>query len=590
MSEPATLRSDRTLTAIGRLVDALPVGGVVTALIFFALSLTPSLLPRNFVLQGILSGCVFAAGYAIGVSLQWIWNFLELPRLRGDAGRAAKFILIGLAAGLVIAFLWFSTGWQNSIRGLMSMAPVESTQPIYVVAIAVAPALVLIAIGTLIVHGVRFVARYLRRIIPRRVALVVGILTIGILTSLVVNGIVLRWLLYTADRFYADLDALAGQYQSEPLDPLASGSAPSLIAWDTIGLDARVYVQTGPTAEEIGALTGKPAEDPLRVYVGLRSAETVEARAQLAFAEMQRVGAFEKSVLVLIMPVGTGWVDPPAIDTLEILHGGDVASVAVQYSYLTSWLSLVVEPDVGTATAEALFAMVYQYWTNLPVTERPKLYLHGLSLGAYASQASATIYDVLADPYQGALWVGPPFSSQAWRSSTLNRQPGSPFWQPRFGDGSVVRFANQSGTLDTGGGWGPMRILYLQYPSDPIVFFDPASAWRPPAWLNGVRPPDVSPLLNWYPVVTFLQLLVDMVLAQTSPIGYGHVYAPQDYLDAWVAVTAPEGWTDAELAVLRDTLARSGERQQIEENWFRPQIESSAATVPASPAGSLANS
>ena len=45
--------------------------------------------------------------------------------------------------------------------------------------------------------------------------------------------------------------------------------------------------------------------------------------------------------LIVVMPTGTGWIDPAAMDTVEYLHGGDVASVAIQYSYLTSWLSLL---------------------------------------------------------------------------------------------------------------------------------------------------------------------------------------------------------------------------------------------------------
>src|SRR3546814_4180717 len=129
---------------------------------------------------------------------------------------------------------------------------------------------------------------------------------------------------------------------------------------------------------ESGAMTGGPAVEPLRVYVGLRSAESAEQRAALALAEMDRVGAFDRSVLVLVMPVGTGWVEPAAIDTLEFLHGGDVASVAVQYSYLTSWLSLVSEPDVGVETARALFSAVYKRWSAMDKATRPRLYLHGI--------------------------------------------------------------------------------------------------------------------------------------------------------------------------------------------------------------------
>jgi uncharacterized membrane protein len=551
-------------------LDRLSTGGWLLGLLFFALALTPSLIPRHFTTQGILCGCAFAAGYGIGVFLEWLWDYLELkwssPRLATRIGRLTALACLVLA----VVFLWFSTGWQNSIRAEMGVADVEARQPVLVAAIAVLPAALLIGLGKLLVRGVQLVSSWLIRIIPRRVALAGAILAVGILASTIAEGVVARGLLYAADRFYGNLDRLAGSYEEPPVDPLRSGSAASLIAWDTIGLDARIYVQSGPSQDEIAALTGRPAVEPLRVYVGLRSAETAQDRAALALAEMDRIGAFDRSVLALIMPVGTGWVEPAAIDTLEFLHGGDVASVAVQYSYLTSWLSLVSEPNVGVESARALFDAVYERWTAMPRDARPRLYLHGLSLGAYSSAASSSIYDILADPFDGALFVGTPFASEAWRSTTLSRNPGSSWWLPRIGDGSVVRFSNGYGDLvGDDRRWGPLRTIFLQYPSDPIVFFEPSMLYRPPVWLGAERADGISPLLDWYPVVTFLQLALDMALAQTAPIGFGHVYAPQDYFDAWVQITGNEGLDAQALAALRQKLTRHGERQRIEGGWFR---------------------
>lgn len=554
---------------LGRRLDSISTGGWLFGLLFFSLSLTPSLIPRHYSVQGILCGCAFAAGYGIGVFLEWLWTWLGLSWPNRRVARWAGRLCAAGCLVLAIAFLWFSTGWQNSIRAGMDIPPVEAQQPWLVAGIAVIPAAILVGIGTLIVHGVRAVSAWLARAIPKRVALLGAMILVGLATATVGDGVIARGLLYAADRFYGNLDRLAGSYAAPPTDPHRSGSAQSLIGWDTIGLDARIYVQSGPTAEEIAAMTGRAAKTPLRVYVGLRSAETAEARAALALAEMERIGAFERSVLVLIMPVGTGWVEPAAIDTLEFLHGGDVASVAVQYSYLTSWLSLVSEPDVGVETARALFNAVYGRWTAMPEDRRPRLYLHGLSLGAYSSAASTSLYDVLSDPFDGAFWVGPPFASAAWRSATANRAADSPFWMPRIGDGSAVRFANRGAELAEGAAWGPLRIAYLQYPSDPITFFDPSLLYREPDWLGPNRAPSVSPLLNWYPVITFLQVALDMALAQTAPIGFGHVYAPQDYFDGWVAVTDPPGWTEAELAALRDRLTRHGDRHRIEGGWFR---------------------
>ncbi len=51
-----------------RLVRGLSLVGVLVGTVFFAVSLSPSLLPRPFAVQGILSGVSFALGYGLGVA------------------------------------------------------------------------------------------------------------------------------------------------------------------------------------------------------------------------------------------------------------------------------------------------------------------------------------------------------------------------------------------------------------------------------------------------------------------------------------------------------------------------------------------
>lgn len=526
--------------------------GLLVGSIFFAISLTPSLLPRTETVQGILSGCCFGVGYGIGNLAHWLWGWLGLRVPPGRVTRAMG-MLIALACLVVVGIaLGYAQTWQNSVRAVMGMPPADASQPLLIAVVALPIAIVLILIGKLLVTVIRIVWHGLTPYVPPRLALLLSAVLVGTIVGTLVNGVFLRSMLRAADGFYERLDAAVATGSGAPARPEQTGSEASLIAWETVGRDARIYVESGPDAAAIAAMTGRPAIEPLRTYVGLRSAPTVTARAQLALAEMERIGAFDRSVLVLVMPVGTGWVDRAAIDTLEYLHGGDVATVAVQYSYLTSWLSLLVEPDYGTETAQALFQVVYERWTHLPPSDRPRLYLHGLSLGALASQDSATVYDVLGDPFHGALWAGPPFSSTIWSRVTANRDPASPAWLPHFGNGTAIRFLNQAGSDGwPDAPWGPMRIVFLQYASDPIVFFEFGSDWRRPDWLAEPRGPDVSPALNWYPVVTFLQLALDMALAQTSPVGYGHVYAPADYIDAWVEVTQPSGWTKEALDALK---------------------------------------
>jgi uncharacterized membrane protein len=529
------------------------VVGLLLGTLFFAVSLTPSLLPRTYVTQGILSGVAMACGYGLGVALAALWRWFELPVTRGPVRLWLRVAAGAFCAIVVLVFLWRAAEWQNSIRTLMHLPPIETAHPFYVGAIALGIFLLLLAVGKLFALVVRLIASTSRVAAPRRLSYVIGTALAATLFWTMADGLLLRFVLHTADSSFRRLDQVIEPDTEEPSDPLKSGSAASLVRWDELGRMGRSFVASGPTAQDIASFTGKPAIEPLRVYAGLNAAETPEARAKIALDELIRVGGFERSTLLVVMPTGTGWIDPEALDTVEYLHHGDIASVAIQYSYLASWLSLIAEPDYGAEAARALFRAVYNHWTTLPKESRPKLYLYGLSLGALSSEQSAELFEVIGDPYQGALWAGPPFPSRIWRKMTADRNPGTPAWLPRFRDGSYVRFTSQKNVLpEAGDHWGPMRIVYLQYASDPVTFYDPYSLYRQPAWMAVPRGPDVSPDFQWYPVVTFLQLTLDMAMATTAPMGLGHVYAGEHYIDPWIAVTDVQDWSDADIARLKE--------------------------------------
>jgi uncharacterized membrane protein len=97
-----------------------------------------------------------------------------------------------------------------------------------------------------------------------------------------------------------------------------------------------------------------------------------------------------------------------------------------------------------------------------------------------------------------------------------------------------------------------LRIVYIQYASDPITFFSTDLALRKPDWLRGERGPDVSPYLDWYPIVTFLQVGFDMLTSGSAKPGFGHTYSAENYIDAWLEVTEPEGWSEVGITRLKD--------------------------------------
>lgn len=535
---------------------SLSAGGLVVGTLFFVASLTPSLIPRTYLTQGVLSGVCFAVGYGAGVAWRWLWAYMELPEPRERFLLVFKIAVASVCAVIAVMFLWRTSGWQNSIRELMQLEPVTSAHPLEICLIAIVTFVVLIGLARLFRRIARLISDRSGRFVPRRVSKVIGFGVAILLFWTIANGVLIRYALHVADSSFAAFDALIEPDRAQPTVPLKTGSAASLISWEELGRAGREFLATGPSAAEISRLTQTDALEPIRVYVGLRAADTAEERARLALEELKRVGAFERSVFVVVTPTGTGWIDPASMDTLEYLHNGDVASVAMQYSYLSSPLSLLVEPEYGSEAARALFVAVYDYWTKLPREKRPKLYLHGLSLGAMNSEKSVELFEIFEDPVQGALWSGPPFESRIWRSVTEHRNPGSPAWLPRFRDGSFVRFMNQDGEAGPADApWGPLRIVYLQHASDPITFFDYRDLYRRPDWMNAPRGPDVSPQLRWYPVVTMLQLALDMSVATGTPMGYGHVFAPEHYVDAWLAVTDPKGWSADRIAQLKNYLA-----------------------------------
>jgi uncharacterized membrane protein len=543
---PAWLRAIWT-----RLANPLCTAGILVGTLFFALSLAPSLLPRPLVFQGLVSGVSLAAGYLIGAAGRWLWGYLELPLPRPAVSRKLLQGAGVLCLAVAAFFLWRAAAWQNTLRALFGIEPEPGVRPFSVALVALVLFGVLLVLARIFQQLFHFLSVRFETALPPRVARVIGIAAAAAAFYAVAEGVVFSWALGVADRSYQALDALVPGEGTPPASPLRSGSPASQVPWEALGHQGRRFVSEGPRAAELSALLGEPAPDPIRVYVGLQAGESPAERAALALAELERTGAFERAVLLLITPTGTGWVDPAAMLPFEALHRGDVASVAVQYSYLSSPLALLLEGAYGAEAARALFLAVYRQWSRMDPEARPRLYLYGLSLGALNSTLSFDFHDIVGDPFDGALWAGPPFRTEAWAQATRSREPDTPPWLPEYRGGAVVRFMNQDGGLERGTEpWGSFRIAYLQYASDPITFFDARSFFREPDWMASPRGPDVSPEMRWYPVVTMLQLAADMLIGGAPP-GYGHTFAVEHYLEAWLALTEPEGWPEAEVERLR---------------------------------------
>ena len=512
------------------------------------------MVPRSPELQGALGGVIAALGYLIWCFAARLLDWLGLYNER-RVTRPARLSLMGVSAVIAMIFLWKDAEWQNSIQRAWGLPPLEVWAPLRVAAIAVAIFLALLLVGRLFRGlAMRLQVRSLR-VLPPRMAQAAGIGIAVLVFAAMIDGFAVRGVLRTIDTGARLADAIIPPDLAPPDTTRVSGGPGSLLDWEDLGRWGRNFVSSGPTAAEIASFWNAPARQPIRVYIGLNAAETPDARAQLAFDELMRAGGFERQVLVIAMPTGSGWLDPGGMNTLDYITRGNVATVAVQYSYLPSPVSVVVDPMRGVAEAQALFDKVYRHWTAMPVDTRPRLYLHGLSLGAFLSQETVPLLDLYAEPIDGALWAGSPYLSEFWRMVQARRHPDSPAWRPRFGNGSLIRSRNQQGGLQKfDAAWGPMRFVFLQYGSDPIVFFDWSLAWSRPDWLTGERAPDLSPKMRWIPMITVFQVGLDMAVA-LGTLGYGHDYVARHYIPAWAETLAPDGWTAHDEARLQAHLS-----------------------------------
>ncbi|HZB18530.1 MAG TPA: alpha/beta-hydrolase family protein [Blastococcus sp.] len=320
--------------------------------------------------------------------------------------------------------------------------------------------------------------------------------------------------------------------------PTVSGGPGSLVSWAGMGRDGRLHalasVRPRPVADlppgvpdmSIATVMGTPAlADPVQVYVGLDNASTGRARADLALAELERTGALDRSLLVLVSPTGTGYVNYVATAALQYLALGDVATVTLQYSRRPSPLSLGMVRQAREQN-RLLWLRILRRLRDRP-GPRPRVALFGESLGAHTSQDVFLHWGTLGLDAMGidrALWIGTPYGSKWMRQVTRGDR-----LDVERDAVAVVNDHAQLVSLTQERGSGP-RFVLLSHDNDGVTKFGPDLLWYPPDWLGPSRPGPqagvvgsprgIPPAMRWRPVTTFFQSLVDMKNAQTAgPFG-----------------------------------------------------------------------
>ncbi|MEU8245053.1 alpha/beta hydrolase [Nonomuraea sp. NPDC048916] len=533
-------------------------GGTLLATLFFCASLTPSLLPRTWQLQGLMGAVTAILGYAVGAGVGAVGRAVIVYRPPERVRRLAWRIMLAGCGLLAAAALWYSHDWQRDLRALMGM----STQITWFSPLILVMSIALFALSLLLARLVRLGGRklvdWLDRFVPAYVGRTVGVLLVALLVLVFANDVLFSAFIARMNDISSITNDATPAGLHRPESPELSGGPGSLVSWQSLGNEGRRFTGNASTATELESFSGRPAARPIRVYVGLDAASSPREQAALAVRELERTGAFDRPVLAVLGTTGTGWVDPTIADTLELMYNGDSAMVAMQYSYLPSWVSFLVDKDKAARAGVALADAVRARWERLPAGRRPRLVVAGESLGSYELEAAFSGLPALAAETEGALFVGPPRANHIHSALTAGRDPGSPVWRPVYQEGETARFAQFPADLTRPPGpWRQPRVVYLQNASDPIVWWSPHLIYDKPDWLDGPRGPGVNPQMNWFPLVTFWQVLVDMSEALDVPPGHGHRYGAI-IVDGWAAVAAPRGWTADDTARLAKLVSESG--------------------------------
>lgn len=297
-------------------------------------------------------------------------------------------------------------------------------------------------------------------------------------------------------------------YDLPPILDHVSGGSGTLVPYESMSTQGRRFVWTARTAETIREVLGEPGRDAVRVFVGLDSAPTPQERVRMAVDELDRLGAFDRSWLLVVSPTGTGYVNYAAVGSFELLTRGDSAAVAMQYSLRPSVMSLDRLAE-GRHDMRALLVALRERIDRLPEGSRPKVVLFGESLGAWASQDAFLHGGTLALQDRGidrAIWIGTPHES-GWKRQVFGED------RPDVDRRLVGEFNDLEEYLSLDDeARAALRYVLITHGNDGVACLGPELVVQAPPWLGPAeeRPKGVPAGMRWQALTTFLQVLIDM--------------------------------------------------------------------------------
>lgn len=178
-----------------------PFAPAVGAVLLFWASLTPSLLPRSPVYQGVVAAAAGLLGYGLGSLLGWIVRSCG-GRLRGHSGQRAC-LVVGIAAVVAtVVMLTAYLRWENRLRDLVGLDRIGIGSLLRMLLGGLVVFVGLLAVARGLKAAGRLLGRFVGRFLPPRVATVTGGLVVALVAYVLVTGVATNRLLESLDATY----------------------------------------------------------------------------------------------------------------------------------------------------------------------------------------------------------------------------------------------------------------------------------------------------------------------------------------------------------------------------------------------------
>lgn len=516
---------------------------------------SPSLLPRRWWATALNTAVLQGVGHGLGTAAEGLIYTVHPETFGRSTTRTGRRLWAGvhvLMLGGTVAAAATSVRRQIEMAQLVESKRFGTRESLLGVAAGTGGYAALLLTGEILRFFVHRSEGLFRRFLPRWVSWPLAVLTVGALSYVASDKLLVRRVLSEVSRRAQRLNLVVFPGVSQPWEPERSGSPWSLEPWHAVGAQGRAVLSGGPRARDIREVTADHRGDmdvhePIRVYTGLVPGRSLADIADQAVREMRRTGAFHRDTICIYTVTGTGWIPDWSLGAMEFLTAGNCATVSMQYSYLPSAWAFAVDRETPVRAAHTLIERVLREVEGMPT--RPRIVVAGESLGGLGTAGALRNLGPNAKLIDAVLLSGTPHFAPTVEALTGRREAGSPERLPLVDGGEHVRFIAHTDHLDTDYAgrpyahpWRRPRVAILQHASDPIVWGGPRLLVRRPDWLEeaGARgvpaPPshhaDVTPRIRWLPLVTGWQVAVDMPESVHLPGGHGHRYQ-EVMIDTW---------------------------------------------------------